>query len=85
MIKINRNQAALIYKNAGRQILELRQELGYTRKELAEAVGITEKFLYEIEYGRKGFSALNLYYISCALQVDAGCFFQFRNQMQESE
>lgn len=58
-----------IYISAGYRIKELRKARGYTREELAEMASISAKFLYEIENGRKGFSAENLYRISIALGV----------------
>lgn len=41
----------------------------YTRETFAELVGISPKFLYEIETGRKGFSASTLYKIASTLGV----------------
>lgn len=58
------------YENAGKRIMLKRIEKGYSREALAEASSISSKFLYEIETGRKGFSAEVLYRISKALQVD---------------
>lgn len=53
----------------GRRIRNLREINHYTREELAEAANISPKFLYEIESGRKGFSAQTLVKISMALSV----------------
>lgn len=53
----------------GYRIRELREIQSYTREYLAEVVGISPKFLYEIETGKKGFSADVLYRISKALSV----------------
>ena len=47
----------------------LRNDRGYTREQLAELADISEKFLYEIETGKKGFSANTLSRISKALSV----------------
>ncbi|MCM1569589.1 MAG: helix-turn-helix domain-containing protein [Roseburia sp.] len=58
-----------LYKNAGERIYLLRVMHGYTRENLAERASISSKFLYEIETGRKGFSAGVLYNISEALEV----------------
>ncbi len=41
----------------GARIRELREIQNYTREGLAEKVDISAKFLYEIEMGKKGFSA----------------------------
>lgn len=59
-----------VYKEAGERIFLLRVMRGYTRESLAEKAQISPKFLYEIETGRKGFSAVVLYHLSEALQVD---------------
>lgn len=58
-----------MYKQAGERIEKMRREYGYTRKQFAGKVEISEKFLYEIENGKKGFSAENLYNIAKALGV----------------
>lgn len=59
-----------VYKNAGERILATRQTQGYTRETLAELANISPKFLYEIETGKKGFSALVLYNLCTALNVE---------------
>ena len=56
-------------KLAGQRIRELREMHNYTREVLAEKVDISEKFLYEIETGKKGFSAEVLCRLSNALSV----------------
>lgn len=53
----------------GARIRELREIQHYTREKLAEKVDISAKFLYEIESGKKGFSAETLCRISQALSV----------------
>ncbi len=55
----------------GKRIRELREFQNYTREELAEKINISAKFLYEIEMGKKGFSAKTLYKISRALSVSS--------------
>lgn len=60
-----------IYKEAGQRIQNLRKQWKLTREELAEFVGLSMKHIYEIETGRKGFSASTLYRIAIALGV--GC------------
>lgn len=47
----------------------LRSDRGYSREQLAELADISEKFLYEIETGKKGFSAITLMNLSKALEV----------------
>lgn len=61
---------ATIYKDAGNRIYLVRVARGYTREDLAEMASISPKFLYEIENGKKGFSASVLYNLSVALGVD---------------
>lgn len=53
----------------GERIRELREIQGYTREGLAEKIDISSKFLYEIECGKKNFSADTLCRISKALSV----------------
>ena len=59
------------YKKAGERILLTRLMRGYTREYLAEQASISPKFLYEIETGRKGFSAGVLHNLCIALDVDS--------------
>lgn len=54
---------------AGERIVVLRNDRGYTREQLAELADISDKFLYEIETGKKGFSAITLMNLSKALEV----------------
>ncbi len=60
-----------LYKEAGERILLVRAMRGYTRECLAEMASISPKFLYEIETGRKGFSAIVLYNLCNALGVNS--------------
>lgn len=53
----------------GERIRELREVQNYTREAFAEKVDISAKFLYEIETGKKGFSADTLSRIAKALSV----------------
>jgi len=55
--------------NIGLRIRETREAQHYTRDALAEKVGISTKFLYEIESRNKGFSAETLIKIADALSV----------------
>lgn len=54
---------------AGERIMQLRMDRRYTREQLAYLADISEKFLYEIEMNKKGFSADTLMKISHALEV----------------
>ena len=53
----------------GERIRELREIQNYTREAFAEKIDISPKFLYEIETGKKGFSADVLGRISKALSI----------------
>ena len=59
----------MLYSEVGTRIRELREIQHYSREALAEKVDISAKFLYEIEVGRKGFSADILCRLSKALSV----------------
>lgn len=56
-------------RNIGERIRELRELQHYTREGLAEKVDISAKFLYEIEVGKKGFSADTLGRLAQALST----------------
>lgn len=75
-------------KGAGQRIQYLRKLNGYTRETFSEKVKISSKFLYEIELGRKGFSAEVLLSIAKNLAVSCdyimtgkGEIWQDSNQM----
>lgn len=55
----------------GERIKRLRLKRKMTREELAEAADLSVSFLYEIETGKKGFSAYTLGNLSRALGVNA--------------
>lgn len=59
------------YKDIGQRIRCLREANCYTRDAFAEKVDISTKFLYEIEMGKKGFTAEVLYKISKAISVSS--------------
>ena len=58
-------------KEMGTRIMELRKDKGYSREKLAELVGISSKFLYEIEIRKTGFSVNTLRGISQALDISS--------------
>lgn len=58
-----------LYSAAGRRIRTLRELHHYSREQFSELIEISPKFLYEIETGKKGFSAYTLYKISDVLSV----------------
>ena len=51
----------------GDRILELRKANNFTRDQLASKTGLSSKFLYEIERGKKGLSVESLIKIADAL------------------
>ena len=57
------------YTDIGLRIRKLRELKGYSRKQLSVLSDISAKFLYEIETGQKGLSALTLYKLSENLSV----------------
>lgn len=61
----------MIKEEMGKRIEEIREEKGITRERLAEISGISTKFLYEIERGKKGFSAETLLKITSALSCSS--------------
>ena len=54
---------------SGERIMQLRLDRRYTREQLAYLANISEKFLYEIEMDKKGFSAITLMNLAKALEV----------------
>lgn len=67
-------------KGIGNRIRKLREEQGITREELASKSEITTKFLYEVESGKKGMSAANLYKIATALSSSCDYILLGRNK-----
>lgn len=59
----------VLCKEAGGRIRSIRKSRGMTRDALAEKAGISSKFLYEIEQGKKRFSAETLCRIANILEV----------------
>ncbi len=59
----------VLCKDAGGRIRSTRKSRGMTRDALAEKSGISSKFLYEIEQGKKRFSAETLCRIANTLDV----------------
>lgn len=55
----------------GRRIRRQREFLDFTREELAGHLGVSSKFIADIEYGEKGISIKNLYMLSQILEVTA--------------
>ena len=55
----------------GVRIKKLREMNGYTREELAEHINMSDKFIYEIESGKKSFSANTLLRLRQVFQVSS--------------
>lgn len=67
---------AMRYRNIGLKIAYYRKEKGYTQTELAQRIGMSVAYLWQIERGNRGnsFSLAILYQIADALEIDAGIF-----------
>jgi len=59
------------YIGIGNRIKQKREIHKFTREKLADMACISDKFLYDIEVGKKGLSAKTLYKIARALEVSA--------------
>lgn len=61
------------YKNIGLKIAYYRKKRGYTQAELAERIGMSVAYLWQIERGNRGnsFSLETLYQIADALKIEA--------------
>ena len=55
----------------GRRVRRRREELGFTREQLAEQVDLSANFFAEIELGRKNMSAKSLYKVAKVLNLSA--------------
>jgi len=53
----------------GQRIRLRRESLGYSREKLSELADVNDKYLYEIEVGRKGLSLQKAHNISLALGI----------------
>lgn len=62
-----------MYKSVdiGKRIKTQRELLGITREELAEKIGITPRFCYDLELGLKGMSVQTLYKLVETLHVSS--------------
>lgn len=65
---------AMRYRNIGLKIAYYRKKKGYTQTELAQRIGMSVAYLWQIERGNRGnsFSLAILYQIADALEIDAG-------------
>lgn len=74
---------AQIYKAAGERVRNLRKKKGCSRDEMASDIGISGKFLYEIEKGKKGFSSDVL--LRIANYLETGCDYIMTGRLINSE
>lgn len=73
------------YKQLGQRIHDERERMNLSREKMAESVGVSSKFLYEIENGRKGFSCETFYKICKLLHVDPAFLMEGKNQADKSK
>lgn len=59
----------MLKREMGKRLEEVREGRGLTREEVAEKAGISTKFLYEVERGKKGISAQTLLRLAQILAV----------------
>lgn len=57
------------YSEIGFRIMQLRNQQNISRERLADMADISQKFLYEIEFGKKGFSVKVLQRIADSLKT----------------
>lgn len=77
------DEKAVNRKEVGRRIEELRWKKEISREQLAVKMGITTKYLYEIERAKKGFSADTLMKIAKALSCSCDYILQGINGPKE--
>lgn len=65
----------------GKRIKKWRLQRHYTREYLAELAGISSKFLYEIEIGKKGCSSYVLYMIENSLNISINKLARDENEL----
>ena len=78
-------EKAVNRQEVGRRIQELRLKKEISREQLAVKMGITTKYLYEIEKAKKGFSADTLMKISKTLSCSCDYILQGINEPEKNE
>lgn len=71
IVKIEKELKDLDYNEMGRRIRSQREFLNMTREELAGLIGVSSKFIADVEYGEKGVSIRKLYLLSQVLDISA--------------
>lgn len=79
------DEKAVNRQEVGKRIQELRLQKEISREQLAVKMGITTKYLYEIEKAKKGFSADTLMKISKALSCSCDYILQGINEPGKNE
>ena len=69
-------------KAIGRRIRFQREQLHYTREELAEKLEVSAKFCADIEYGMKGMSMTTLYNLSEILNLSIDYILKGNNDLR---
>ncbi len=72
------------YWDLGNRIRKIRQEKHYSVEEFSEMVGISTKYMYQIENGRVSFSTEILYRIAHSLQVSINELLDEKNDLDIS-
>ena len=70
-------------KQIGQRIRQTREQLGYTREEFAERIGVTPKFCADLELGVKGMSVRTLCRIADTLMVSTD--YILNGEMQQGQ
>lgn len=81
----SRELKALSFEDIGRRISSQRRALGLSRMELAEAIGVTAKFISDIEYGDKGMSIQTFYKLVQVLGVSSDFLFNGKPEDTDDE
>lgn len=68
----------------GKRIRKIREARNITREQLADDIGISTKFLYEIETGKKGFSASYIVPMVKCLSVSSDYLLFGKNDLPQS-
>ena len=68
---MSRNLKEINRKAMGARIRARREQIGLSREKLAAKLGVTGKFIADVEYGEKGISLTNIYKLKQILGVSA--------------
>ena len=68
---MSRNLKEINRKAMGARIRARREQIGLSREKLAAKLGVTGKFIADVEYGEKGISLTNIYNLKKILGVSA--------------